>query len=564
MKARNIEWWLVGILGVIAFLLSLIGFNILFTEAGIERNFIDLTFQSIKAFRMEFIEDFKSPLPWQLEVSRWLSPAVVLYIAGKTILYLIRREFKSALIKYKKGHIIVSALNQKSRYLIKDLLAEGKEVIVVASIHDPRKLDLVETAGAIIVEGDLTSEKFLKNIAAHKADFLVFIDKEDETNISIAYSVRSFIEKYRKGEKALLYTHVGDDLKLNELNELHFFEEQANQTKKSKIRFFSAIERASRLLFLNYSPDIFTKTTSIKDTQLHIVIIGSKLLAQSLIIRFARIGHYANLKKIKISLFHDGKDMASKIESNFKTINDFIELTSYNQDLELFNTSTFESLHKKHPFSAVYILPEEDSLSSRILNKLTKIELEKDLDVIVALTDPDGLLSKKYTTTKINSINIHKFNIIKESFTKKAMISEKLDELARIIHADYLNGFDELDPNKSSHRPWEELSIDFQNQNREQADHLFVKLRALGYKEPYTLSKITFTDAQVELLSEMEHNRWWANMSLSGWKNGDKRDDSKKIHTDLIPYKNLSDPTKDYDKDTIRNIPKLLKILKRK
>lgn len=559
MKARKIEWWLVGILGIIAFLLSLIGFNILFKEAGIERNFIDLTFHSIKAFSMEFLEDFKSPLPWQLEVSRWLSPAVVLYIAGKTILYLIRREFKSALIKYKKGHIIVSALNQKSRYLIKDLLAEGKEVIVVAPIHNPRKLDLVETAGAIIIEGDLTSEKFLKNIAAHKADFLVFIDKEDETNISIAYSVRSFIEKYRKGEKILLYTHVGDDLKLNELNELHFFEEQTNQTKKSKIRFFSAIERASRLLFLNYSPDIFTKTTSIKDAQLHIAIIGSKLLAQSLIIRFARIGHYANLKKMKISLFHDGKDMAGKIESNFKTINDFIELTSYNQDLELFNTSTFESLHKEHPFSAVYILPEDDSLSSRILNKLTKIESEKDLDIIVALTNPDGLLSKKYTTTKINCINIHKFNIIKESFTKKAMISEKLDELAKIIHADYLKGLDELNPNKSSHKPWEELTIDFQNQNREQADHLFVKLRILGYKEPYDASSITFTDVQVELLSEMEHNRWWANMSLSGWKNGIKRDDSKKIHTDLIPYKNLLEPTKKYDRNTIRNIPKLLK-----
>ncbi|RLD76413.1 MAG: hypothetical protein DRJ10_13620 [Bacteroidetes bacterium] len=565
MKVRDLEWWIVGIVGFIAFTLSIKGFNILFTEAGVERNYIDLAFQAIKTFGMEFTDGFKSPLPWQLEVSRWLSPAVMLYIAGKTILFLIRREFKSSLIKFKKNHIIITALNQKSRHLITDLLANGETVVVVAAIEDPRKLDIVEKEGAIIVEGDILSDKFLKNIAAHKAKYMVFIENDDEKNISTAISVYNFIVKCEKNKKQTLYTHVGDDLKLNELKELNFFEELTEQNKLNlncEIRIFSAHERASRILFLKYSPDVFTKINSPKDQQINIAIIGSKTLAQSMIIRFARLGHYANLKKMKITLFHDGKDIASKLERNFKNINDLIELETINEDLELFDADKFETIHKNHPFTSTYILCEDDSLSSAILNKLTKVETEKELDVILTLINPDGILSKRYIASKIDSINLHKFNIIEESFTQDALISEKLDELAKIIHNDYLSGLKTLNPDKSSHKPWKLLALDFKNQNREQADHIFVKLRALGYgAENY--SEIIFTDEQVELLSEMEHNRWWANMALSGWKNGAKRDDKKKIHTDLIPYEQLPEETKQYDRDAVLNIPKLLEKMER-
>ncbi len=560
MKVRDLEWWIISIMGIIAFSLSLIGFNILFTEAGIERNYIDLAFQSIKTFGMEFTDGFKSPLPWQLEISRWLSPALVLYIAGKTILYLIRREFKFGLIKYKRNHIIITALNQKSRYLISDLLANGETVIVIAEIEDPRKLDLVEKEGAVIVEGDILSNKFLKNIAAQKAKLMVFIDENDETNISVAYSVYNFVVKHRKNDKQILYTHVGDDLKLNELKELKFFEELTEKNKHNttcEIRIFSANERASRVLFLKYSPDVFTKISSPTDKQIHIAIIGSKTLAQSMIIRFARLGHYANLKNIKITLFHDGKNIANKIERNFKNINSLIELKTINEDLELFDADKFETQHKEHPFSSAYILCEDDSLSSEILNKLAKIETENELDVILSLINPNGILSKLYTASKIDNIILHKFNIIEESFTMDALISEKLDELAKIIHNDYLSSLKTFNPNKTSHQAWELLPIDFKNQNREQADHIFVKLRALGV-EAKDIDKVNLTAKQVELLSEMEHDRWCAHIILSGWKYGKVRDDKKKIHTDLIPYEELTEEIKQYDRDAVLNIPKLL------
>jgi hypothetical protein len=72
----------------------------------------------------------------------------------------------------------------------------------------------------------------------------------------------------------------------------------------------------------------------------------------------------------------------------------------------------------------------------------------------------------------------------------------------------------------------------------------------------------------VETLAIIEHDRWWAHMVLSGWKYGKIRDDKKKIHQYLIPYEELSDEIKQYDRDTVFNMPKLLeqigqKIVKR-
>jgi hypothetical protein len=58
-----------------------------------------------------------------------------------------------------------------------------------------------------------------------------------------------------------------------------------------------------------------------------------------------------------------------------------------------------------------------------------------------------------------------------------------------------------------------------------------------------------------ELLSEAEHNGWMVDRMLNGWKYGRKRNDADKIHDDLIPYSQLSEEIKNYDRWTIVGKP---------
>lgn len=54
----------------------------------------------------------------------------------------------------------------------------------------------------------------------------------------------------------------------------------------------------------------------------------------------------------------------------------------------------------------------------------------------------------------------------------------------------------------------------------------------------------------VESLSKNIHEVWAAGRIAEGWKYGPVRDDTKKEHPCLIPYEELSEEEKDYDRAT--------------
>lgn len=59
----------------------------------------------------------------------------------------------------------------------------------------------------------------------------------------------------------------------------------------------------------------------------------------------------------------------------------------------------------------------------------------------------------------------------------------------------------------------------------------------------------------LEILAEAEHNGWMVERMLAGWKFGRQRDDSKKRHPLIIPYNQLSEAEKGYDRETITGKP---------
>ncbi|MBO5779359.1 MAG: Ryanodine receptor Ryr [Clostridia bacterium] len=61
-----------------------------------------------------------------------------------------------------------------------------------------------------------------------------------------------------------------------------------------------------------------------------------------------------------------------------------------------------------------------------------------------------------------------------------------------------------------------------------------------------------------EVLSRNTHEVWSANRIKDGWVYGEVRDDEKKHHPCLIPYDELSEVEKDYDRHTSQEALKLI------
>jgi hypothetical protein len=357
---------------------------------------------------------------------------------------------------------------------------------------------------------------------------------------------------------------------MNQLKDMNFFENLGSidrQDYYNGIRLFSANDRAARVIFNNYAPDSFRPVTNSADQPINIAIFGSGELTSCLIAQLARMCHYLNYKKTLCTIIYGEDRFISKLNYHFPRLDQIIELKLIKVDFDTLNGSIILEQHNVLPFDVIYLTYENDEQTMQILHSLSRIEIGNKVNTIAVLQNPNGILNKWYSSDNIGNIVIHKYNITSDTFTEEAIIASKIDELAKIIHNDYFDKIKEagkVNPSKESHREWDDLSEDFKNQNRQQADHIWVKLRSINCRAVAINSaeeEYDFANDKdvVETLSKMEHNRWAAHMLLNGWKYSAKRDDKRKLHTDLIPFEELSDEVKQYDRNTILNIRHLLR-----
>jgi hypothetical protein len=77
----------------------------------------------------------------------------------------------------------------------------------------------------------------------------------------------------------------------------------------------------------------------------------------------------------------------------------------------------------------------------------------------------------------------------------------------------------------------------------------------LVYKpEPIDTSKVQLNHEILELterLAENAHEVWAQRRMAEGWRPGPRRDEAKKEHPSLVPYKDLPEEEKEYDRSTV-------------
>ena len=78
---------------------------------------------------------------------------------------------------------------------------------------------------------------------------------------------------------------------------------------------------------------------------------------------------------------------------------------------------------------------------------------------------------------------------------------------------------------------------------------------------PVDTSDVTLSDEIVELgelLARNTHEVWAAGHIQDGWVYGPERDDEKRHHPCIVPYEELSEEEKDYDRRTAGETLKLI------
>ncbi len=79
--------------------------------------------------------------------------------------------------------------------------------------------------------------------------------------------------------------------------------------------------------------------------------------------------------------------------------------------------------------------------------------------------------------------------------------------------------------------------------------------------KPMDTSDVKLPESLNELCEQMArnvHEVWAASRMAQGWTYGEKRDDVKKTHPCLVPYEELPEVEKDYDRNTSIETLKLI------
>jgi voltage-gated potassium channel Kch len=502
-------------------------------------------------------------LPWTLVAAMWLAPLVLMGAIFGVAISLLERRFMAWKARRISGHTIICGGGSKGRVLAENLQERKLPFVVVE--RDRERVDLLIADGLTAVCGDASETAVLARTGIRRALRLVSLTGDDHDNLAIAVAAAQAVEGSDPAPSLAIYLHCSDPA----LCALY----QRNRALQDgfgglPVRVFNQFRNMARRCLQEFPPSPGTGVA-------HVVLPSLSPLGFALVVEYAMVGHYPGDRGAHVHLVGPRAIAeVARLRSLYPAIDQCVVLNT----MDLPESSQFAAkvaeLVAQFPEHDVFtVYPGIDDDHEAFAHALELNEHLHDRPGLRILLDtPPGApvrrLVEQNSTLK-NRISFLPAGVITGGY--EAIISDTLDRTARHIHDKWLEETrwqidaartrgDEAAARqheaKATFRPWEELTEEQKGASRSQADHIPFKIRAAGL-DPSTVTPAIWSrlsDADVETLSRMEHARWSAYLWMTGWKYAPQRDDSRKLHPNLVPYDQLDEPTKDYDRAAIRHL----------
>ncbi|VAW78426.1 hypothetical protein MNBD_GAMMA15-1487, partial [hydrothermal vent metagenome] len=281
----------------------------------------------------------------------------------------------------------------------------------------------------------------------------------------------------------------------------------------------------------------------------------------------AQTGHYANRKNPLITLVDaQATQQVSELVMLVPALEQLLDINTHNLSIDSLSTGQLQDVLGSPP-NVIYICAESDIHAFTLAQRLASLPGLEGTTIVAGLLQTDTLTELLFEENQARHNNVKLFPLISKTSNLKQIIGEQQDEAAKIIHNIYCE--DQLKQggtveSNTSLTPWEKLPEGIKDSNRGQADHLLIKLRAIGLtldEAVTTAEPLVFTPEQIDTLADMEHRRWAAGKRLDGWRpTSGKRDNKQKLSPLLVDFNDLPEEEKHKDKvvvDSLRLIANL-------
>ena len=304
--------------------------------------------------------------------------------------------------------------------------------------------------------------------------------------------------------------------------------------KNPRLRFFCPEENAARLFWRQRG----TYALSLRQRhRLKIVFIGLEKLGEELLVRGLQNNIFFPDQHIENHIFGD--------REQFESIHPGIARM---EDPVVF--------HREPWYAQLALLEQADLLL--VLEQEGQIKLLDNLLLATTRQEIDVFAGAALTASPLaEHPRLRLFAWEQEAFGPKVVLDDILLARAKAINLRYshlYNGVDETAENRESE--WAKLDAFTRESNISAADYHPVRLEMLA-EQGLSASAEKLSGETMEILAELEHIRWCRYHYLHNWtfghpENGKRKDPIRRIHTDLIPYGELSEEDKEKDRENIR------------
>lgn len=567
-------WLWIGIFWILALVLGVVGFTRYNAQYAIPSTPLNNIYLALQLIPMNS-GGLSSPAPWQLEIARFLIPALTALTAVKALTLFFRDQAQAFQLKSISKHIIICGLSHKGYLLTQRFLEAQAQIVVIERDEDNDWVEICRQQGVIVLTADARQPLTLQKAGIQRARALIAVCDDDAVNAEIMQHARQ-LSQNRPGEALTCLVHLVDPrlyelLKVNELS--------AHTDESFRLEYFNIFERGARLLLSDFPPFHGKSHT--------LLVVGVGWMGENVVIQATRLWretHPNGNEKLHLRLVdRNAKAITSKLFFRYPPLSRYcsiepIEIDVHSPEFEkadfLFESSlTSPSSANPPPTSVgmIYICLDNDTLGLHTALSLQNRIRGKAVPVIVRMTEKGGL------STLINQAassdrplhaegifgNLHSFSLLDRTCTTDLLLGTH-EILARALHESYLAQQEKAGVRPVDNPqmiPWEHLPEPYKESNRRQVDHFLQKLEGVdcwivkdtNWDEPL----LQFTDSEIEQMAMMEHKRWCSEKFNQGftYAPGEK---TPRTHPDLVEWEKLSEDSKKKNRSFVRDIPVFL------
>jgi Trk K+ transport system NAD-binding subunit len=570
------RWPLTGVAALVAAVLGATGLLLLFSESG-QPTPLDVGYHTLQLFFFKYGFRSIGPLPWQLEVARFLAPATTALATFGALTVLFRDQIQRIGLRFASGHVVICGLGAKGLRLVRDFRANGDRVVVIEKDGSNGDIPECTRMGVPVLVGDARNLDLLHLAGIVRASVLVSVCEDDGVNVDVAVRAHQFIQQRpaRLREPLKCFLHIVDLGLCSLLKQHRLF---GRERDRLDVRVFNTYVNSARQLQAEFSLERDLVRTDDPRT-VQFVVVGLGRLGESVALQAAKTSHFANARKLELVLIDRyASDILQRLEGRHPGLSNVCEVSTIDGDIcdarVLERIRALSARPDRVTSIAICIDQETQSLATS-MNLLGWLR-DQPVPILVRMTRQHGLSSLlgADATAFPGKERLHLFGILSRTCTRDLLLTEMLDRQARAVQKQYVESCIKRGltaDKKPAMRPWEDLDENFRDSCRQQADHLSVKLRAIGWEAvpmeqvpTESIPPFPQSVADIEKLARMEHNRWMSERLLAGWRLGQpatpEEGNQRKISPYLVPYDQLPPGIQNYDREAVGTLPILVEL----